>query len=256
MIGRSWCVWWITYCISFWKRYFRRWIICVRISVCILKYLSARIDVSLQMPHRTLAVPIIMDLIHVWAIDDWMHESLRVIGLSSRCVTFSEAHKNVSSPVKLKTLWAIFLKACLWFGLPAQLFRRWIFYACKIKCLPANSYGVVLTMHKWSALLHQSMCYELCLIYLTLWLACMHVALVSLIWCRAVLWVSQIKICNSRCAPDLLRTIIFADENFRYGRLSSGGQNTYMRNIYAWWQDFFPQSWYGFSDWWYSSCVL
>lgn len=42
-----------------------------------------------------------------------MHESLRVIGLSSRCVTFSETHKNVSSPVKLKTLWAILFESLL-----------------------------------------------------------------------------------------------------------------------------------------------
>lgn len=36
---------------------------------------------------------------------------MRVIGLDSRCVTFSETHKNVSSPVKLKTLWAILFES-------------------------------------------------------------------------------------------------------------------------------------------------
>lgn len=31
------------------------------------------------------------------------------------------------------------------------------------------------------------------------------------------------------CVPDLLRTVVFADENFRCDVLSSGHQNTYMR---------------------------
>ena len=38
------------------------------------------------------------------------HEDM-LIGLNSRCVTFSDAHKNVLSPVKLKTLWAILFES-------------------------------------------------------------------------------------------------------------------------------------------------
>ena len=34
-----------------------------------------------------------------------------MIGLSSRCVAFSGAHKNVSSPARLKTLWAILFES-------------------------------------------------------------------------------------------------------------------------------------------------
>lgn len=34
-----------------------------------------------------------------------------LIGLNSRCVTFSEAHKNVLFPVKLKTLRAILFES-------------------------------------------------------------------------------------------------------------------------------------------------
>lgn len=38
------------------------------------------------------------------------HEDM-LIRLSSRCVTFSEAHKDVSSPVKLKTLGRSFFES-------------------------------------------------------------------------------------------------------------------------------------------------
>lgn len=70
--------------------------LCFEMLVC-------EIAVSLQMPHRTLTMPIIIGLIHVWVIGDWMHRSLLVdsyanghedmlIGLDSRCVIFSEAY--------------------------------------------------------------------------------------------------------------------------------------------------------------------
>lgn len=42
--------------------------------------------------------------------------------------------------------------------------------------------------------------------------------------------------------PNLLRTIIFADENFKDECFSGGDQNTYMRNALVGCQDFFLQS--------------